>query len=62
MRYVKSVEVNGVILDKPIITHDQIADGGTIVFTMSPTIEKWGNDLEVLQALDAQVVRLDKLL
>lgn len=56
--YVKSVEVNGVLLDEPIITHEQIADGGLIVFTMSPTIEEWGNDPEVLQALDANVGQL----
>jgi len=58
MRYVKSVEVNGVILDKPTISHDQIADGGIVVFTMSSTIEEWGNDPEVLQSLGFKVVRL----
>ncbi|KAF5364296.1 hypothetical protein D9756_001134 [Leucocoprinus leucothites] len=56
--YVKSVQVNGVTLDKPIITHEQIADGGTIVFIMSPTIESWGNDPEILQALDVNVGQL----
>ncbi|KXN88321.1 hypothetical protein AN958_07466 [Leucoagaricus sp. SymC.cos] len=53
-----SVQVNGVYLDKPIIAHEQIADGGTIVFTMSPTIEEWGNDPEVLQALDCNIGQL----
>lgn len=56
--YIKSVQVNGVSLDKPIITHEQIADGGIIVFTMSPTIEEWGNDPEVLQALDTNIGQL----
>jgi len=60
MPYVKSVEVNGIILDKPIITHDQIADGGIVVFTMSSTIEEWGNEPEVLQSLGSKVVRLLK--
>jgi len=60
MPYVKLVEVNGVILDKPIITHDQIAGGGIVVFTMSSTIEEWGNDPEVLQSLGFRVVRLLK--
>jgi hypothetical protein len=56
--YVKSVQVNGVYLDKPIITHEQLIEGGVIVFTMSPRIEEWGNDHEVLQALDVNVGQL----
>lgn len=56
--YVKSVQVNGVYLEKPIITHEQIIEGGVIVFTMSGRIEEWGNDPQVLQALDANVGQL----
>lgn len=56
--YVKSVQVNGVYLDKPIIKHEQIADGGVILFTMSEKIEEWGNDPEVLQSLDSNVGQL----
>lgn len=35
-----------------------IADGGTIEFIMSPNIEEWGNDEDVLQALDVNVGQL----
>jgi predicted alpha-1,2-mannosidase len=43
--YVKSLAINGQIITWPIIRHDQIADGGEIVFEMSDKVESWGNTL-----------------
>lgn len=40
--YVKAVRWNDVPLDKPEISHDEIAYGGTLVFDMSPTPESFG--------------------
>ncbi|KAG6887028.1 hypothetical protein C0995_002298 [Termitomyces sp. Mi166 len=41
--YIKSLTVNGRKVDVPIIRHDDIMDGGEIVFEMSEWVEKWGN-------------------
>ncbi|KAG6829155.1 hypothetical protein H0H87_012493 [Tephrocybe sp. NHM501043] len=41
--YVKSLIVNGRSLDTPIIRHEDITDGGEIVFEMSDVVEEWGN-------------------
>ncbi|KAF8075749.1 glycoside hydrolase family 92 protein [Lyophyllum atratum] len=43
--YIKSLTVNGRKVETPIIRHEDIADGGEIVFEMSETIEAWGNAL-----------------
>ncbi len=40
--YVKSVTWNGVPLDKPEISHDEISQGGTLQFDMSPTPGSFG--------------------
>ena len=42
--YVKSVTVNGEKLDRPIILHSQIKDGGEIVFEMSDEPQRWASD------------------
>ncbi|PFH47118.1 glycoside hydrolase family 92 protein [Amanita thiersii Skay4041] len=47
--YIKSLTVNGEAVTWPVIRHDQIADGGEIVFEMSDNIEAWGNGLLLLQ-------------
>lgn len=36
-KYVKEVKLNGKVLEKPFITHTDIANGGKLEFTMSPT-------------------------
>ncbi|KIJ44801.1 glycoside hydrolase family 92 protein [Sphaerobolus stellatus SS14] len=41
--YVKSLTVNGKPISEPILTHDQIANGGEIVFSMSDVPEEWGS-------------------
>ncbi|KAF9447322.1 glycoside hydrolase family 92 protein [Macrolepiota fuliginosa MF-IS2] len=56
--YVKSVQVNGVYLDKPVLKHEQIKDGAVIVFSMSPIIEEWGNDADVMRELDVNLGQL----
>ena len=43
--YVKSLAINGVAITWPIIHHDQIANGGSVVFEMSDKVEAWGNGL-----------------
>ncbi|KAF9010151.1 glycoside hydrolase family 92 protein [Cyathus striatus] len=54
--YIKSLTVNGQRIGIPFIHHDQIADGGEIVFEMSDKIEAWGNDDAVLQSLKEEGV------
>ncbi|RXW16690.1 hypothetical protein EST38_g9162 [Candolleomyces aberdarensis] len=54
--YVRSLTVNGVRVNEPVIKHEQlVAAGGDgnveVVFEMSETVEGWGNDREVLAAL-----------
>ena len=41
--YVKSVTVNGRVLDTPILTHADIASGGTIQFEMSAEPQAWSS-------------------
>lgn len=43
--YVKSLTINGEAVTWPIIHHDQIANGGSVVFEMSDKVEAWGNGL-----------------
>ncbi|KIL63321.1 glycoside hydrolase family 92 protein [Amanita muscaria Koide BX008] len=45
MPYIKSLTINGEAVTWPVIRHDQIADGGHIVFEMSDKPEEWGNAL-----------------
>ncbi|KIL63323.1 glycoside hydrolase family 92 protein [Amanita muscaria Koide BX008] len=45
MPYVKSLTINGEVVTWPVIRHDQIADGGHIVFEVSDKPEEWGNAL-----------------
>jgi putative alpha-1,2-mannosidase len=45
MPYVKSVIVNGVRLDRPIIMHEQIARGGEIFFEMSQKPQVWASEI-----------------
>jgi putative alpha-1,2-mannosidase len=41
--YVKSLSVNGESVQTAVITHDQIAQGGTIRFEMSSKPEAWAS-------------------
>lgn len=42
-KYIQSVKLNGKELTKPMITHDDLAGGGTLVLEMSDTPDnKWG--------------------
>ncbi|KAI0951693.1 hypothetical protein AcV7_007718 [Taiwanofungus camphoratus] len=41
--YIKSLTVNGLDLQIPIVTHQQIASGGEIVFEMSAQPEAWAS-------------------
>jgi len=43
--YIKSLTVNGKRVETPVIRHEDIADGGEIVFEMSDVVEEWGNAL-----------------
>lgn len=50
-QYVKSLTVNGENIDTPILVHEQIVNGGEIVFEMSDEIQDWGNNPDVLKSL-----------
>lgn len=43
--YIKSMTINGRNIDIPIVRHEDIANGGEIVFEMSEKVEAWGNGL-----------------
>jgi putative alpha-1,2-mannosidase len=45
--YIKSMTINGKNIDLPIVRHEDIANGGEIVFEMSDKVEDWGNGLLV---------------
>jgi putative alpha-1,2-mannosidase len=45
--YIKSMTINGKNIDLPIVRHEDIANGGEIVFEMSDKVENWGNELLV---------------
>ena len=57
--YIKSLTINGIKIEKPIIKHEQLVGWGnalpevSVVYEMSDKIEKWGNEKEVLEALGA---------
>ncbi len=40
--YIQSAELDGVPLDTPLLTHDQIAAGGTLHYVVGPTPSSWG--------------------
>ncbi len=40
--YVQSVRVNGKPLERPILPHSALEDGGTLEFTMGPKPSEWG--------------------
>ena len=58
--YIRSLTVNGKRIDRPLIKHDDIKDGGEIVFEMSEKVERWGND-EVFGTVSFEVYRLAAL-
>lgn len=45
--YSKSLTINRRKIDLPIVRHEDIANGGEIVFEMSAKLEDWGNGLLV---------------
>jgi putative alpha-1,2-mannosidase len=55
--YIKSVTIDNIRIDKPIIKHAQLVGWESdlpevkVVFEMSDKIEMWGNEKEVLEAL-----------
>ena len=53
--YIKSLTINGISIDQPIIRHEQIASGAEVVFEMSDKVEMWGNDDSVLKAFGVGV-------
>ena len=54
--YIKSLTINGISIARPVIKHEQIANGAEVVFEMSDEIEMWGNDDGVLKAFGVHVV------
>ena len=45
--YIQSATLNGKVYNKPWITHEDIAKGGTLIFEMGPTPNKqWGSNPE----------------
>ena len=46
--YVQSLVLNGKRWDRAWLRHADIADGGTLEFTMGPTASAWGSGLDVL--------------
>lgn len=56
--YIKSLTLNGVPLERPIIRHDQLLGKGRkieVVYEMSENIQSWGNDEDVLAALGIDI-------
>ncbi|RDB30237.1 hypothetical protein Hypma_007086 [Hypsizygus marmoreus] len=43
--YIKSLTINGRLVETPIVRHEDIKDGGEIVFEMSDKVEGWGNTI-----------------
>jgi putative alpha-1,2-mannosidase len=50
-KYVKSLTVNGEAITVPVLLHEQLVEGGEIVFEMSDQPEEWGNNPDVMQSL-----------
>jgi putative alpha-1,2-mannosidase len=47
-RYIQSAALNGELLDKPWLTHEEIINGGALVFEMGPKPNKeWGSKPEL---------------
>jgi predicted alpha-1,2-mannosidase len=50
--YIQSAKLNDVYLNKPIVSHNDIVNGGTLIFEMGPEPNKnWGNDSDFLNKL-----------
>jgi putative alpha-1,2-mannosidase len=43
--YIKSLTINGRKVVDPVIRHEDIVQGGTLVFEMSDKVEAWGNSV-----------------
>ncbi len=54
--YIKSLTIDGVPVDSPVIYHAQISHGAEIVFEMSAEIEAWGNDPALVAAFGPSAV------
>lgn len=48
--YIKSLTIDGVKVERPIIRHEQIAHGAEVEFEMSDEIQSWGNDPVIWEA------------
>lgn len=60
--YVQSLKINGVEIDRTFITHDEIKNGGEIVFTMGDKPSDWGSEAPMsLTAGDAPAAPLTDL-
>jgi len=55
--YVKSLKINGVDIEEPVIRHRDLLGEEEVVleFEMSEKVEKWGNDAEILKTLGVEV-------
>lgn len=56
--YVKSLTINGRKTDAPIVRHEDISNGGEIIFEMSDKVEAWGNSVLVSSLVFVQVVQV----
>jgi putative alpha-1,2-mannosidase len=54
--YIKSLTINGRKVDVPILQHEDIVDGGEIMFEMSDRVEAWGNGL-LVSLIDPSIMR-----
>lgn len=43
-KFIKAVTLNGKALSGPIIRHEDVANGGRLVFTMSETPQAWASE------------------
>ncbi|TFK70503.1 glycoside hydrolase family 92 protein [Pluteus cervinus] len=55
-KYIQSLTVNGEEVKVPIIRHDQIKDGGEVVFEMSDSPTEWGTDVSSMMQSPDQTV------
>ncbi|KAG5648805.1 hypothetical protein DXG03_000154 [Asterophora parasitica] len=58
--YIKSLTVNGRRVDTPIIRHEDITDGGEIVFEMCDIVQEWGNGILKQALKDSTSVEADR--
>ncbi|KAH6899571.1 alpha-1,2-mannosidase [Coprinopsis sp. MPI-PUGE-AT-0042] len=59
--YIRSLSINGSPISQPVINHADLfaSEAVQIVFEMSETVEEWGNEVEVLQALGVKAAWMD---